>query len=195
MKFYLNTNRLTRKCIWNVVGKTVIILSRPHCVNDCVFVSGHEIVTSQSYMKSYVLTVFTWFHCSDIIMRAMLSQITGVSIVYLIVCSGADQRKHLRHWLLWGVTGGFPSQRTSNAQNIHSWCRHHALRWCNMCADCSVNCLHLKNWLIWEIVTQGSTWRWEGNRFDCTRYSPCKNIKRRINLYSHWKWLARAWLD
>ena len=27
-------------------------------------------------------------------MRAMASQITGVSIVYLTVCSGADQRKH-----------------------------------------------------------------------------------------------------
>ena len=33
-------------------------------------------------------------HYSDVIMSAMASQITGVSIVYFTVCSGADQRKH-----------------------------------------------------------------------------------------------------
>ena len=32
-------------------------------------------------------------HYSDIIMGAVASQITGVSIVCSIVCSGADQRK------------------------------------------------------------------------------------------------------
>ena len=32
--------------------------------------------------------------CSDVIISAMASQITGVSIVYSTVCSGADQRKH-----------------------------------------------------------------------------------------------------
>ena len=40
------------------------------------------------------------YHYNDVIMSAMASQITGVSIVYSIVCSGADQRKH--HWPLWG---------------------------------------------------------------------------------------------
>ena len=33
-------------------------------------------------------------HCSDVIMSAMASQITGVSVVYSTVCSGADHRKH-----------------------------------------------------------------------------------------------------
>ena len=32
-------------------------------------------------------------HYSDVIIRAMSSQITGVSIVCITVCSGADQRK------------------------------------------------------------------------------------------------------
>ena len=35
-----------------------------------------------------------WFHCNDVVMSVMASQITSVSIVYLTVCSGADQRKH-----------------------------------------------------------------------------------------------------
>ena len=33
-------------------------------------------------------------HYTDVIMSAMASQITGVSIVYPTVCPGADQRKH-----------------------------------------------------------------------------------------------------
>ena len=69
-------------------------------------------------------------------MSAMASQITGVSIVYTTVFSGADQRKHQRstHWPLWGdftgdrrgihrwqegtspVTGEFPAKRASNAE-------------------------------------------------------------------------------
>ena len=35
-----------------------------------------------------------WPHYSDVIMSAMASQITGVSIVCSTVCSGAGQRKH-----------------------------------------------------------------------------------------------------
>ena len=34
--------------------------------------------------------------CSDVIISAMASQSTGVSIVYSTVCAGADQRKHQR---------------------------------------------------------------------------------------------------
>ena len=33
-------------------------------------------------------------HYSDVIMDAMVSQITSVSIIYLTVCSGTNQRKH-----------------------------------------------------------------------------------------------------
>ena len=35
-----------------------------------------------------------WIYYSDVIMSAMASQITGVSIIYSTVYSGADQRKH-----------------------------------------------------------------------------------------------------
>ena len=36
------------------------------------------------------------------------------------------------HWPLWGeppVTGGFPSQRASNTENVSIWWRHHVLNW------------------------------------------------------------------
>ena len=70
-------------------------------------------------------------HYSDVIMSAMTSQITGLSIVCLTVCPGTDQRKktELRvTGLCEGnppVTGGFPSQRASNAENVSIWWRHH----------------------------------------------------------------------
>ena len=71
-------------------------------------------------------------HYNDVIMSAMVSQITGVSIVYLTVYSGAD---HIRHqsfaslaFLSVGnspVTGKFPAQRASNVENVSIWRRYH----------------------------------------------------------------------
>ena len=47
----------------------------------------HHILVYNGYTQ-------IWKHYSDVMMSAMASQITGVSIVYTAVCSGADQRKH-----------------------------------------------------------------------------------------------------
>ena len=44
--------------------------------------------------SSYEDVVIEHIHYNDVIISTMASQITGVSIVYWIVCSGADQRKH-----------------------------------------------------------------------------------------------------
>ena len=60
-------------------------------------------------------------HYSDVIMCAMASQITGVSIINSTVCSGADQRKKASLAFVRGnsaVTGEFPSQMASNAENV-----------------------------------------------------------------------------
>ena len=46
-------------------------------------------------------------HYGDVIMSAMASQITGVSIVYSAVCSGAGQ-----------TNGEFLTERASNAENV-----------------------------------------------------------------------------
>ena len=47
-------------------------------------------------------------HNNDVIMSAMASQITSISIVYSIVYSGAD-----------------PAQRASNAEKVSIWWSHH----------------------------------------------------------------------
>ena len=59
-------------------------------------------------------------------MSAITSQITSPTIVYLTVYSGADQRKHdfPRYWPS-PVTGEFPAQMVSNAENVSIWWRHH----------------------------------------------------------------------
>ena len=59
----------------------------------------------------------------DVIMSAMASQITSLTIVYSIVDSGADQWKLRVTGLYEGnspVTGEFPAQRASNAENASS---------------------------------------------------------------------------
>ena len=59
------------------------------------------------------------------------SQITNLKIAHSTFYSGADQRKHQQlcvTGLCAGnspVTGEFPAQRASNAENVSIWWRHH----------------------------------------------------------------------
>ena len=64
-------------------------------------------------------------------MGAMASQITSLTIVYSTVYSGMDKKKtsKLRVTGLCAgnspVTGEFPAQRASKAENVSIWWRHH----------------------------------------------------------------------
>ena len=53
-----------------------------------------ELCRFCAYMSSKIRHADTVVHYTDVIMSAMASQITSVSIVLSTVCSGADQRKH-----------------------------------------------------------------------------------------------------
>ena len=64
-------------------------------------------------------------------MRSMVSLITGVSIVCWSVGSGANQRITTSKLRVTGlcagnspVTGEFPAQKASNAENVSIWWRH-----------------------------------------------------------------------
>ena len=76
------------------------------------------------------------FHYDDVIMTTLASQLTSLTVVYSIVYSGVNQEniKAPRHWPLCGEvtgTGEFPAQRTSNAEKVSIWWRHHVhLREC-----------------------------------------------------------------
>ena len=70
-------------------------------------------------------------HYCDVIMGALASQITSFTIVYSTVHSGVDQRKHQSTASLAffagnsPVTGEFPAQMASNAENVSIWWRYH----------------------------------------------------------------------
>ena len=72
-------------------------------------------------------------HYSDVIMSAIVFQVTGELSVYSTVCSGASKKtsKPRITGLCTGnlpVTGEFPAQRASDAENASIWWRHHDKR-------------------------------------------------------------------
>ena len=66
-------------------------------------------------------------------MSAMASHITSLPSFYSAVYSGRDERKHQNSATLafvrgiHPVTGEFPAQRDSNAENVSIWWRHHVM--------------------------------------------------------------------
>ena len=86
-------------------------------------------------------------HYCDVIMGAIASQITSLTIFYLTIHSGADQRKHQSSASLAffaensPVTGKFPVQMDNNAENVSIWWRH---QWCGCQSLFSMCCLRCK---------------------------------------------------
>ena len=84
------------------------------------FVYFREINLESSRNYSETTRWCVWVetsHYDDVIMGAMASQITSLTIVYSTVYSGADQSQHQapRHWPLCGE---FPAQMASNAEKF-----------------------------------------------------------------------------
>ena len=77
-----------------------------------------------------------WFHpthYNDAIMSVIASEITNLTIVHSTVYSRRRSKKTSKLWVTGlcegnsPVTGEFPAQRASNAENVSIWCRHHAI--------------------------------------------------------------------
>ena len=70
-------------------------------------------------------------HYNNALMSAMASQITNLTIVYLTVYSRRRSKKKSKLHVTGRcegnspVTGEFPAQRASNAENVSIWWRHH----------------------------------------------------------------------
>ena len=86
-------------------------------------------------------------HYNDDKMGAMASQITSLTIVYSIVYSGADQRKHQSSVSLAFVrfTGEFPAQMASNTENVSICRRHHGL----LLHPCNIHYLYIDSPYWW----------------------------------------------
>ena len=102
-----------------------------HPWNDLYFCFIYLSITFSSNDKKKNLRLLSCsaeLHYIDVIMGAMASEITGDSIVYSTLCSGADQRKHQNSASLAGVRWIFPTK-----------------------GQYSVKCFHLmtSSWIIW----------------------------------------------
>ena len=68
-------------------------------------------------------------HHGDIIICTMASQITSLALVYSTVCVRSKKTSKLRVTGLCAgnspMTGEFPAQMASNAENVSIWWRHH----------------------------------------------------------------------
>ena len=104
------------------------------CYDACCWWDVNNLPRPPVHATSLPSSVHEASHYSDVIMSAMSSQITSLTIVYSSVYSGADQRKHyssaslafVREIHRWPVNS--PSQRASNAENASVWWRHHEAR-------------------------------------------------------------------
>ena len=92
----------TKECVFRLVGQPVCCAIRK--------------LGNRNPVTIGLLSPVSPCHYNDVIMRAMASQITSVSIVCSVACSGPDQRKHQSS----------ASQRASNAENVSIWWRRHA---------------------------------------------------------------------
>ena len=92
---------------------------------NCHFLQNSTKCNSSNVIKrKFIREIIDIIHYTDVIMSTMAFQIIGVSIVYSIVRSGADQRKHQSSTSLAfvrgssPVTGEFPAQRASHAEHF-----------------------------------------------------------------------------
>ena len=88
-------------------------------------------LTKSEGVIEFEILVFCYNHYRDVIMGAMASRITSLTIVYSAVHSGPKKTSKLRvtGLCVWNspVTGEFPAQMASNAENVSIWWRHHVL--------------------------------------------------------------------
>ena len=104
---------------------THICVTRPQWVNK-----KHSVQTTEEQRNVWSRALKMKKKYNDVIMRAMASQITGVSIVSAAICSVADKRniKAPLHWhLCWDSPGHrwVFSQRASYAECISIRWHHH----------------------------------------------------------------------
>ena len=116
----------------------------------------HTMLMYQCFFTRYLWSLAEYItlrlcteHYSDVIMSAIGSQITGVSIVCSTVCSSADQRKH-KSWRLWGgftgvrwipLTKSVTRKRFSFDDVITTW-----IFWGSLMAEVSLMTSALRWW-------------------------------------------------
>ena len=136
-------------------------------------VRGYIVKNVFIHMLGYV-EVTLWLHYIVVMMGAMASQITSLTIVCSIFYSGANQRKLRVTDLCAGnspVTGEFPAQMASNAENVSIW-------WliCG-CFDDKIQCHQWRE-----------SWHWWDSLFN-VGWEACLNKKKHLKICA---WLSEG---
>ena len=109
-----------------------VTLSAPYMASKIRRMASCEPMTGNTNANKQGIERYHCEHYNDVIMGAMASQLTNLTIVYSTVYSVFSRRSKLRvTGLCKGnspVTGEFPAQMASNAENVSIWWRHHG-RW------------------------------------------------------------------
>ena len=134
---------------WNRVGTPGIdaVLAPFWLIMQCLQ-GYHNDCVLKSAKNMYLYALFLWDHYNDVIMNAMASQITSLTIFFTqpfiqvhIDCllrrrSKKENIKHHVTGLCAGnspVTGKFPAEWANNAKNVSIWWRHHdPVTWWNL---------------------------------------------------------------
>ena len=95
-------------------------------------VHGYVLLCLLRINRQFLVDLYDSFHYNDVTMSAMASQlITSLTIVYSTVYSRRRSKKTTKLCITGlcagnsPVTGEFPAQRASNAENVSIWWRHH----------------------------------------------------------------------
>ena len=86
------------------------------------------------------------YHYNDVIMSAMASQITSLTIVYSTTYSKHRSKKTSKLCItgLWvgnsPVTGEFPTQKASDTENVSMWWHHHVYLGPKLGHHCACRC-------------------------------------------------------
>ena len=106
--------------------------ARLHLHVGLVYIWDWALVITVVLAASITMTSLQWcWHYGYVIMDAIASQITSLTIVYSTVYSDADDRKHQNPASLAFVRGIYrgavnsPQKMASNAENVSIWWRHH----------------------------------------------------------------------
>ena len=97
----------------------------------CTAINNHDRRIGHHHPRAPRRKLIQCIHYSDVIMDAMASQITSLSIVYSTVYSGTDQRKHQSSASL-AFVGNSPvtGESPPSPENVSIWWRRHALTMC-----------------------------------------------------------------
>ena len=114
--------------IWNIVAQNHELREFPMTgwplgplkYNKKIVVICYVVIT-HAVRGGFVRSIPIYHHYNDVMMSAMTSQLTGVSIVYSTGCSAADQRKHQRPALLVFVRGIHRWPLNSSHKRLITW--------------------------------------------------------------------------